>query len=317
MRGHYRNPVYDRPFADPFVLAWEGVYYAFATDHEAGEQVFPVLRSTDLAAWEPLRPAMKTLDPDFGHSYWAPEVAFDNGVFYLYYSVGHEDKGHQLRVATSLCPEGPYKDTGRALLQGGEHPFYIDPHPFQDIDGAWYLYFARDFVDEENGARVGTALAVDRMTDMLTLAGEQQTVLRATKDWQRYESNRLMYGERYDWHTLEGPFVVRREGRYYCFFSGGCWKETSYGVDYASAESPLGPWVGGENDRPRVLRTVPGEVLGPGHNSMAPAPDGIGEFIVYHAWDPAMSARTMRIDRLTWTPTGPLCAGPSTDNRPV
>jgi len=33
--------------------------------------------------------------------------------------------------------------------------------------------------------------------------------------------------------------------------------------------------------------------------------------LVYHAWDPSMRARTMRIDPLRFTPLGPVCEGPT------
>jgi hypothetical protein len=52
-------------------------------------------------------------------------------------------------------------------------------------------------------------------------------------------------------------------------------------------------------------------VLGPGHNCVAPGPDRRTDYIVYHAWDAAMRARRMFIDRLVWTPAGPRCDGPT------
>ena len=53
-----------------------------------------------------------------------------------------------------------HEDALRAFGQGAppECPFAIDPHPFQDADGRWYLFYATDFLDTEGGARAGTAL---------------------------------------------------------------------------------------------------------------------------------------------------------------
>jgi len=48
-------------------------------------------------------------------------------------------------------PLGPYQDVG-PLLDPSDCPFAIDPHPFRDEDGQWYL-FARDFLDSEAGVR--------------------------------------------------------------------------------------------------------------------------------------------------------------------
>jgi len=120
----------------------------------------------------------------------------------------------------------------------------------------------------------------------------------------------------YDWHTCEGPFVVRRQERYWCLYSGGNWQQPSYGVSVASAPTPLGPWTEEPADGPQVIRTVPDRVHGPGHASVVT--DDAGEdWLVYHAWDPAHSARRMCLDRLEWTPRGPVCAGPTTTSRPA
>ena len=62
-----------------------------------------------------------------------------------------------------------------------------------------------------------------------------------------------MFGGIYDWHTLEGPCVRRHGGRYYCLYSGGCWQNDTYGVDYAVADHVLGPYTdSGNEDGPRV-----------------------------------------------------------------
>lgn len=314
----YSNPVYPGYFADPFVWQHEGRWYAVGTgaaesgNGAAGERVIPVLVSDDFVSWRQLESALVRPAHALGHSFWAPEVAFHAGKFYLYYSVGHEDKGHQLRVAVSGRPEGPYHDTGRALVDPAACPFAIDPHPFRDDDGAWYLFYARDFLDASDEARAGTALMVDRLVGMDRIAGDPRVVLRARFDWQRFQKDRPMYGQVFDWHTLEGPCVRKHDGKYYCFYSGGRWETDSYGVDYGVADDVLGPYSHpAECASPRVLRTVPNRVLGPGHNSIVLGPDGKTEFVVYHAWDAARTARRMCIDRLDWTAAGPRCAGPT------
>lgn len=322
----YTNPVYPEYFADPFVWRHEGVYFAIGTGaREAGgdieppgktttmrASVFPMLRSTDFVNWQAAGHALIRPDATLGETFWAPEIAYRDGTFYLYYSVGHEDKNHQLRVATSARPEGPYRDQGIALIGPGAVPFAIDPHPFRDDDGRWYLFYARDFLDTEAGARVGTALAVRPLLDMTHLSPHETVVLRARFDWQRFLAERWMYGGVYDWHTLEGPCVRKHGGRYYCFYSGGRWETDSYGVDYAEAEHVLGPYSHpSELDHPRVLRTQPERVLGPGHNSIVLGPDRETEFIAYHAWDPERSARRLFLDKLLWTPDGPRCPGPT------
>ncbi len=325
----YTNPIYPGYFADPFVWRYKGEYYAVGTGpaEASGEikeaeaassamlgrfRIFPLLRSDDFVHWHYVSGALIPPDPDLGDSFWAPEVAFHDGRFYLYYSVGKEDKEHQLRVATSSHPLGPYTDTGKSLVDPQAFPFTIDAHAFEDDDGQWYLFYARDFLDLEGGRRAGTALVVDRMLDMTTLAGTPTTVARARYDWQLYMADRTMYGGQWDWHTLEGPSVVKRDGRYYCFYSGGRWETETYGVDYCVADHPLGPWDDAGSERgPRVLKTVLDQVVGPGHNSIVKGPDNVTDYIVYHAWDPLRTARRTCIDRLLWTPDGPRANGPT------
>ena len=306
MTATYTNPVYPHYFADPFVLLHAGSYYAYGTGVTAlgSNRVFEVLISSDLVHWRSLGHALEPLGADFT-DYWAPEVAFANGKFYLYYSAGMGDAGHRLRVAVSELPEGPFIDSG-AILTPNE-PFAIDASPFRDDDGQWYLYYARDFLD---GQRVGTALSVAKLEGMTRLVGEPHTVLRASQDWQLYARGREIYGQRFDWHTLEGPFVVKRGGRYYCFYSGGAWTNLSYGVSYAVADHPLGPWSEPVAAAPTLLRTVPEHVIGPGHNSVVRGPEG-EDYLIYHAWDVAHTGRRMCIDRLIWTSHGPTTNGPT------
>lgn len=317
----YTNPVYPEYFADPFVWRHQGIYYAIGTGpaeaagqvNESEQQcVFPLLQSDDLINWQFAGKALLRPDPALGDNFWAPEVAYCDGIFYLYYSVGQGDKNHQLRVAISADPLGPYQDVGTPLVDPKTCSFAIDPSPFQDDDGQWYLFYAQDFLDTENGVRAGTALVVDRLLTMTTLAREPKVVLRARHDWQRFLCDRSMYSGVYDWHTLEGPCVRKHDNRYYCFYSGGRWETENYGVDYGVADQVLGPYSDDGNEAgARVLRSVLGNVLGPGHNSIATGPNGQADYVIYHAWDTQMQARRMCIDLLSWTAEGPRCQGPT------
>ena len=114
MKMQYRNPVYPEYFADPFVWKHEGVYYAVGTgvveahsdvnrgvgaltvDGEPG--VFLILRSNDLASWTPVGSALVTCLRTMAMPIGLRKIAFADGKFYLYYSVGRGDKAHHIRV---------------------------------------------------------------------------------------------------------------------------------------------------------------------------------------------------------------------------
>lgn len=266
--------------------------------------MFEVLHSADLLAWRSLGGALEPVPGLDATDYWAPEVALLDGRYCMYYSAGVGDAGHRLRVATADRPAGPFVDAGVVLTP--DEPFAIDPDPFQDASGDWYLYYARDDLTTD---RPGTVLAVDRLVTPTRLEGSPRTFLRATADWQRFLRDRPMYGDVYDWHTLEGPCVVFRGDRYWCLYSGGAWHTDTYGISYAVADDPLGPFTEPAGDRPALLHTVPGRLVGPGHNSLVTDPAGV-DHLVFHAWDPALTRRRMHLARLAWGSDGPLLEAP-------
>lgn len=314
MSGSYTNPVYLRNFPDPFVLRFNGRYYAFGTGPADDGRMFPLLSSRNLVDWQPHGGALAPLELTGAEEYWAPEVAYHEGLFYLYYATGRSaDPDHHLRVAVAEHPLGPWRDSGVNLTPG--EIFAIDAHPFRDPrDGQWYLFYAND---ELEPPYAGTGIVVDRLLTMDRLEGAPRRVLRPYADWQVFELHRpVKHG--LDWYTIEGAFTVEVEGRYVCFYSGGRWENPNYGVGYAVADHPLGPWDDAANRAgPQVLRTIPGQVVGPGHNSVVVGPNLLESYLVYHGWDPACTARYPRIDRLHWEGTRPVCDGPSSGPRPM
>jgi GH43 family beta-xylosidase len=312
--GSFANPVFPKNLPDPFVLRFNGRYYAYATGPAEDGRFFPMLTSVDLVRWKECGGALAPLDLPGAEEYWAPEVAYSEGRFYLYYATGRaDDPDHHLRLATAEHPLGPWHDVGANLTR--HEIFAIDAHPFRDPeDGQWYLFYARD---ELEPPYAGTGIVVDRLAAMDRLEGNPRQVLRPHADWQVYEFRRAVKGHR-DWYTVEGPFVTLAGRRYVCFYSGGRWENPNYGVGYALADHPLGPWTDEAGRQgPTVLTTVPGRVIGPGHNSVVVGPDLLTQYLVYHGWDPACTARYPRIDRLDWADARPVCDGPSTDPLPA
>ena len=306
----YLNPVYPHSFPDPFVLKFRGEYFGYCTGDADDGNIFKIIRSTDLVNWEFVGSAMEPLGsrPPF---YWAPEVNYDNGKFYLYYSAGNEIL-MEIRVAVSDRPDGGFVDAGVRLTK---EEFAIDAHVFIDSDGTRYLFYATDFLEHSH---IGTGTVVDRMADWKTLEGKPRPVTRAKYDWQVYDPARKEKGG-VRWHTVEGPTVLKRKGKYYEMFSGGNWQNKSYGVSFAIANSMnfTDEWEqfsDGERILP-ILRTIPEKVIGPGHNSVVRGPNNRELYCIYHRWTEA--GRVLAIDRMDFAGDRLFVAGPTTDEQPA
>ena len=250
--------------------------------------------------------------------YRAPEIAHENGTFFLYYAMGgKEEETFALRVATSRTPDGPYADNGTPLIDCERNRFTIDAHPFRDADGQWYMFYARNFLDTEGGVFPGTAVVVDRLVNMTKLAGGCGTVVRARHPWTLYEARRRMnvYNRTFDeWHTIEGAFVRRYDGRYYCFYSGSNYQTASYGVDYVVADHVMDcTWA--RKRGPRAERRARKGARAWTPLACRRARRHVGGR-VYHAWDADMKVRQLCIDPLAWTRDGPRCLGPTTTPQP-
>lgn len=310
----YKNPVYPHSCPDPFVLKYAGEFWCYFTGMQPEGRCFGILHSPDLVNWRSVGSAMDRLAPGVlpypDTCYWAPEVTFNNGTFYMYYSTGDETN-MQIRVATASQPHGPFVDSGKRLTS---EVFAIDAHVFTDDDGSCYLFYATDYLDHD---RIGTGTAMDRMLDPFTLEGRSHPVTRARYDWQIYDPQREAKGG-VCWHTLEGPFVLKHHGRYYQMFSAGNWHNDSYGVAYGvtSDLSATAEWeqpVDGVNILP-LLRSFPEHgIIGPGHNSVVRGPDDQELFCVYHRWQSETQERVLAIDRMIFGEDGPLVHGPSYD----
>ena len=306
----YTNPVWDGYLADPHVLFVNGFYYAYGTGLRKEGRHFPILKSKDLASWEFVGGALKPPKEPVLKDFWAPEVAEHNGKYYLYYA-----GDLKMRVAVADSPAGPFIDTGNLLFP--ELKFSIDGHPFKDpVSGKWYLFFAIDFFDK----RPGTALAVVELAnDMISVKGPVHTVIRAFSDWQIYQRNRRLYDKDWPaWHTVEGAAVVYRNGKYYCFYSGGNWQTPGYGVGCGVSDSITGPYIDPwSKTSASVLSSIEDKLIGPGHNSVILGPDNETYFIVYHSWNPQRTARQMCIDPIVWTQQGPKAYKPSRGKKQV
>lgn len=281
----YTNPVYASDFPDPFVLNVAGKYYAYATN--GGGATIQLLQSDDLVNWTYGTDAFGNLPAWATPGWtWAPEVAAVPGGYAMYYTARHTESQRQcIGVAFSKSPLGPFEDSSTEplicqLAEGGS----IDASPFTDRDGQRYLYWKND----GNCCGQRTYLYVQRLSsDGLSLVGQPKALIYNTEDW---EGN-----------LIEAPTVHRRGDKYYLFFSAADYGNETYGVGYAYAPSPIGPFT--KWTRNPVLKSA-GRVAGPGHQCIVV--DKLGApWMVYHAWETGNTGypngqRSLRIDRITF-----------------
>src|SRR3954464_5714821 len=74
--------------------------------------------------------------PWAGRQLWAPDAAFKNNMYYLYFPVKDKKDVFHIGVATSKVPEGPFKAEKEPIAGS----FSIDPAVFTDDDGKVYMY---------------------------------------------------------------------------------------------------------------------------------------------------------------------------------
>ena len=120
--------------------------------------MFPLLRSETLVDWESAGCALVRPDAALGNTFWAPEVMYGQGQWWMYYSVGHDDSRHQLRVACSDDALGPYVDCAQ-LTNPDELPFAIDPIRSATLTGVGTCSTRAtlDVADEDGGPPRGQA----------------------------------------------------------------------------------------------------------------------------------------------------------------
>ena len=236
------------------------------TGHNPGVRL---LVSDDLVHWKQhswiIDASKLTEECPYNGRFWAPEIHFIKNKYWLTVNSGkvtkEDPKGmntHSVWLFVSEKVTGPYK-----LVNGPLTPQYNnDATLFEDEDGQTYLYCS------------GNGLFQAKI-DLAT--GKLITPIQKFLD-----KNQQGYP---DWITggIEGPFVLKRDGIYFMFFS--TWSR-GYEVGLLKSRSPLGPWELASNEpifgtrkkeyRPSKLKfeDTADPYCETGHNSIFEGPDG-------------------------------------------
>lgn len=246
-------------FADPFVLLDGDTYYAYGTYNDDGITCFS---STDLKNWKKECVALSKDNSYADHWFWAPEVYKVGNRYLMFYSADEHTC-----IAESNSPIGPFRQRKQEPLITTEKT--IDSTLFTDDDGTHYIYFCR-FNTVTNGETVWCA-KFD--TDNLTYDPETLTLcIRPDDEAWVYEM------------VNEGTAVVKHGDTYYLTYSGNGYMSPNYGIGYATAKSPMGPWKKYSGNPIFIQPTTQkwGRLEGIGHHAFFKDKEG-KDRIVFHA----------------------------------
>lgn len=176
---------------------------------------------------------------------WAPDAAFKNNTYYLFFPARDNDGIFRIGVATSASPSGPFK-AEENYIPGS---FSIDPAVFIDEDGKSYMYFGGlwggqlekwqtgTFLPDETGPTGNEPALGPRVAelsdDMLTFKSAPQEISIVDGD-----GKPLTAGDE-DRRYFEGPWVHKHNGYYYLSYSTG----STHKLVYAISKNPMGPYV--------------------------------------------------------------------------
>ncbi len=247
-------------FPDPWVLAANGRYYAFATN--AGGRNVQVSVSDDVFTWATPGDALPTL-PLWSRpgQAWAPAVAAIGGRYVLYVSLPvAADDTQCIDRFVADDPAGPYAPVGDVPLLcntvGGSG--VIDPSPFV-ADGRVFLYW------KSAGSRGAELYVTELSADGLQTTGDPHGLLGTSGGWEG--------------GGIENPVMVRAAGGDMLFYSANWWTDSRYSMGWARCDGPLGPCTKGGGP---WLASRDG-VSGPGGGSFFT--DGGGQqWVAFHAW---------------------------------
>lgn len=205
--------------------------------------------------------ALKAEDiPWVSKQLWAPDAAFINGKYILYFPARDKEGIFRIGVAVSDKPEGPFAPDPEPI----KGTYSIDPASFVDEDGQAYLYFggiwggqlqcwtSGKFDDSQSGPQE------PKGTDVLALlprgaklSADGHSLASEVQELQILdEAGKLLVADDHDRRFFEAAWMHKYKGKYYFSYSTG---DTHY-IAYAVGDNPLGPFTYGG----RILEPVIG-----------------------------------------------------------
>jgi len=178
---------------------------------------------------------------------WAPDAAYKNGLYYLYFPARDAQGVFRIGVASSTSPTGPFKAEPKPIAGS----FSIDPAVFTDDDGQSYMYFGGIWGGQLQKWAGGTfdpkgwdndlhqddqpalSAKIAKLTpDMKGFAEAPRDVVILDAD------GKPVLGGAHDRRFFEASWMFKRNGKYYFTYSTG---DTHF-LAYAIGDNPYGPF---------------------------------------------------------------------------
>ncbi len=183
--------------------------------------------------------------PWAGRQLWAPDAAFKNGTYYLYFPVKDKQDVFRIGVATSKNPVGPFKAEPEPM----KGTYSIDPCVYQDTDGTAYMYFGGIWGGQlqrwdGNTYHADGALKKPEETAFLPrvakLSPDMKTLAEEAKEVKLVDANGKLFTEKdNDKRFFEAAWLHKYKGKYYFSYSTG----DSHNLCYAIGDTPYGPFT--------------------------------------------------------------------------
>ena len=183
--------------------------------------------------------------PWAGRQMWAPDAAFANGKYYLYFPVKNKQDVFQIGVAVSDKPEGPFMAEREPL----KNSYSIDPAVFKDDDGKFYMYFGGIWGGQlqrwnnnkyDSGAQNRTSNEMSVLPRIARLNADMKSFAEPVKEIKLVDKEGKLFGEKdNDKRFFEAAWVFKYMGKYYFTYSTG---DTHF-LCYATGNNPYGPFT--------------------------------------------------------------------------
>ncbi len=183
--------------------------------------------------------------PWAGRQLWAPDAAYANNTYYLYFPVKDKSDVFRIGVATSKKPEGPFVAEKQPITGS----YSIDPAVFRDDDGSFYIYFGgiwggqlqRWDNNKYNAAgQLRTPEEQAVLPRVARLAKDMKSFSGEVKEIRLVDENGKTFTEKQnDKRFFEASWVHKYKGKYYFSYSTG----DTHNICYAVGDSPYGPFT--------------------------------------------------------------------------